>query len=94
MSGTSEYYSKDGEWAMQKFYLEQKSFVEYMKYIKTRLNDEIKRTKMFHPSTEKPLMQLCYNRLIEKHLEIFDVEFRVRIPLYPILSVHTKRCYS
>lgn len=77
LNATSEYYSKDGESAMQKFYVEGKSFVDYMKYIKNRLTDEIKRTKMLHPSTETPLMQLCYKILIEKHLETFDAEFKV-----------------
>lgn len=81
LTGTSQYYSKDGETVLQKFYVEQKSFVEYMKYIKNRLNDEIKRTKMLHHSTEAPLMELCYKILIEKHLEIFDAEFRVRTSL-------------
>lgn len=64
---------------MQKFYVEKKSFVEYMKYIQARLTDEMKRTKMLHPSTETPLMQLCYKILIEKHLDIFDAEFKVWI---------------
>lgn len=79
LNATTEYYSKDGESAMQKFYVDGKSFVEYMKYIQIRLNDEIKRTKMLHPSTETPLMQLCYKILIEKHLDIFDAEFKVKI---------------
>lgn len=79
LNATSEYYSKDGESAMQKFYVKGKSFVEYMKFIQTRLNDEFKRTKMLHPTTETPLMQLCYKILIEKHLEIFDGEFKVGI---------------
>lgn len=82
LNATSEYYSKDGESAMQKFYVEGKSFVDYMKYIKTRLTDEIKRTKMLHPSSEAPLMQLCYKILIEKHLEIFDAEFKVGIAFF------------
>lgn len=80
LNATTEYYSKDGESAMEKFYVEGKSFVEYMKYIQTRLFVETKRTTMFHPSTETPLMQLCYKILIEKQLEIFDAEFQVRIP--------------
>lgn len=77
--GTSEYYSKDGEAALQKFYVEQKSFVDYMKFVRTRLHDEIKRTKMLHPPTEISLMRICYKVLIEKHIDIFDAEFRVRI---------------
>lgn len=82
LNTTSEYYSKDGESAMQTYYVEGKSFVNYMTYIKTCLTDEIKRTKMLHPSTETPLMQLCYKILIEKHLEIFDAEFKVWIKFF------------
>lgn len=77
MSATSEYYRKDGESAMEKYYVEGKSFVEYMKFIQARLYDEIKRTKMLHPTSETPLMKLCYDILIGKPLEIFDAEFQV-----------------
>lgn len=87
LNATNEYYSKDGESAMEKFYVQGKSFVEYMKYIQTRLYDEVKRTTMLHPSTETPLMQLCHNILIEKQLEIFDAEFRVRIPFHFIYLI-------
>lgn len=75
--GTSEYYSKDGETAMQKFYHDRSSFVEYMKYVQSRLNDELKRAKLLHPSSQVPLMQLCCKVLIEKHIDIFDTEFKV-----------------
>lgn len=74
LNGTSEYYSKDGETAMQKF---SESFVEYMKYVQTRLNDELKRAKLLHPTSQTPLMQLCCRILIEKHMDAFDTEFRV-----------------
>lgn len=62
---------------MQKFYVEQKSFVEFMKYVQSRLNDELKRAKFLHPSSQTPLMQLCCKILIEKHIDTFDAEFRV-----------------
>lgn len=77
LSGTSEYYSKDGETAMQKFCVERQSFVEYMKYVQSRLNDELKRAKLLHPSSQTPLMQLCCRILIEKYIDAFDTEFRV-----------------
>lgn len=77
LNGTSEYYSKDGETAMQKFYVERQSFVEYMKYVQNRLNDELKRAKLLHPSSQTPLMHLCCKILIEKHIDAFDAEFRV-----------------
>lgn len=85
LSGTGEYYSKDGETAIQKFYVEGKSFVEYMKYVQNRLNDELKRAKLLHPSSQSPLMQLCCKILIEKHIDAFDSEFTVgkSIPLQP-----------
>lgn len=79
LTATSKYYYNDGESALQKYYVAGKSFVDYMKYIKNRLTDEMKRIKMLHPTTETPLMQLCYKILIEKHLEIFDAEFKVRV---------------
>lgn len=79
LNDTTDHYNIDGESAMLKFYVEQKSFVEYMKYIHTRLNDERDRTKLFHPTTKKPLMEICYKILIEKRLDIFDAEFRVSI---------------
>lgn len=75
--GTREYYSKDGETAIQKFYVERGSFVEYMKYVQNRLNDELKRAKLLHPSSQTALMQLCCEILIEKHIETFDTEFKV-----------------
>lgn len=62
---------------MEKFYVERKSFIEYMKYVQTRLNDELKRAKLLHPSSQTPLMQLCCKILIEKHIDAFDAEFRV-----------------
>lgn len=86
--GTSEYYSKDGEAAMQKFYHERASFVEYMKYVQNRLNDELKRAKLLHPSSQIPLMQLCCKVLIEKHIDTFDAEFRV----WTLISQCTDQC--
>lgn len=77
LNGTSEYYAKDGETAMHKFYVERKSFVEYMKYVQSRLNDELKRAKLLHPSSQAPLMQLCCRILVEKYIDTFDTEFRV-----------------
>ena len=48
-----------------------------MKYVQNRLNDELKRAKLLHPSSQTPLMQLCCEILIGNHIDTFDTEFRV-----------------
>lgn len=68
--------------AIQKWYIDQKLFMDYVKYVHSRLNDEMKRAKLLHPSTQTALMQVAYDRLIDKRLEIFDAEFRVRIEYF------------
>lgn len=79
LEGTHEYYSKDSETAMEELFVKQRSFIAYIKHVQNRLNDEIKRAKLLHETTERALMKVCYDTLIEKHLETFDAEFRVRV---------------
>lgn len=86
LEGSLEYYSKDGEKLLEDFFVKQHSFIAYIKNVQNRINDEIKRAKLLYKTTQKALMQVCYDTLIEKRLDIFDTEFRVRIKLSGMIA--------
>lgn len=79
LDGTLEYYSKVSETAMQKFYIDEKSFVAYLKHVQSSLLDEMKRATLLHSTTETALMRVCYDSLISKHEDVFCAEFQVRL---------------
>lgn len=79
LDGTQEYYSKDSEKAMQQFYIDEKSFVAYLKHVQSSLHDEMKRATLLHPTTKTALMRVCCDSLITKHEDVFDAEFNVRL---------------
>lgn len=79
LEGTEIFYNKESLASIEKFVVEQGSFVKYMEHVKKRIDEEMKdRVKLLHVTTEEPLMEVLSNALIRKHIELFDSEFRVR----------------
>ncbi|XP_055319306.1 cullin-1-like [Sitodiplosis mosellana] len=80
LEGTEIFYIKESGASIEKFYTEQHSFVKYMDHVKKRIDEEMKdRIKLLHVTTEEPLMAVLSDTLIKKHLELFDIEFRVML---------------
>lgn len=78
LEGSRDYYNKESVRSLEKYYIEQKSFVEYMQHAKKRIDDEMReRAKLLHVTTEELLLKVCSDALVEQYLEIFDTEFRV-----------------
>lgn len=79
LEGTKEFYNKENVIIMEKYFSDKHSFVNYMQYVKKRIDEESKdRIRLLHISTEKPLMNILSEILITKYAETFVAEFQVK----------------
>lgn len=72
---TSEFYTKECN-----AYINEHSFIEYMKRVEHRLEEEHKRVGSYlHNSSQTRLIKACEEVLIKKHLDQFHKEFKTML---------------